>query len=225
MYYTIYKVTNVLNGKFYIGKHQTNNLEDGYFGSGKLIRKAIAKYGSAHFRKDILFIFDTELEMNQKETEIVSVEFLTEHRDQCYNLCPGGRGGFGYINSNSELIKKRDRYDNKRKGYDASLKGFWVGKIQDRKRINTPAIKEKIRSSKIQNGTLGEVGHLTSKESIDKRKNTFRQRCHSQGANNSQFGTRWITDGVKNKKIKVSEFPPTGWKFGRTKSTIVSATH
>ena len=40
-YYTIYSVTNNINGKIYIGKHQTKNIEDGYMGSGRLIREAI----------------------------------------------------------------------------------------------------------------------------------------------------------------------------------------
>ncbi len=42
MYYVIYKTTNLVNGKFYIGKHQTNDLNDGYIGSGKILRLAIA---------------------------------------------------------------------------------------------------------------------------------------------------------------------------------------
>lgn len=98
MFFLIYKITNNVNGKVYIGKHQTNDIADGYMGSGKLIRQAIEKYGSENFEKEILFEFSTEEEMNSKEAELVTEEFC--NREDTYNLCPGGHGGFGYINSN-----------------------------------------------------------------------------------------------------------------------------
>lgn len=98
MYYTIYKITNLINGKYYIGKHQTKNLNDGYMGSGKLLKYAIAKYGIENFRKEILHIFETEAEMNAKEQELVVV------CKESYNLNEGGKGGFSYINQ-SNIIK------------------------------------------------------------------------------------------------------------------------
>ena len=107
MYYTIYKITNKTNGKYYIGKHQTKDLNDGYMGSGKLLRRAIKKHGIDNFTKEILHIFDNESNMNDKEKELVVIS------EESYNLCPGGHGGFGYINQNnlrmcvSELNKRR----------------------------------------------------------------------------------------------------------------------
>jgi len=98
MFYTVYKITNKINNKFYIGKHQTTNLNDGYMGSGKLLRLAFSKYGIKNFEKEILHIFNTEEEMNAKEKELVILS------EDSYNLCPGGNGGFTYINS-SGIIK------------------------------------------------------------------------------------------------------------------------
>ena len=93
MYYTVYKITNLINNKYYIGKHQTKNLNDGYMGSGKLIKQAILKNGIDNFKKEILFIFDNEIDMNSKETELVVIS------EDTYNLCVGGHGGFSYINN------------------------------------------------------------------------------------------------------------------------------
>ena len=97
MLYTVYKITNLLDGKIYIGKHQTKNLDDGYMGSGKHLKNAVIKHGIENFKKDILFQFDNESEMNAKEAELVTQEFVL--REDTYNLCVGGNGGFSYINS------------------------------------------------------------------------------------------------------------------------------
>jgi len=95
MHYTVYKITNNINLKYYIGKHQTKNLDDGYMGSGKRLKSAIIKYGIENFNKEILHVFDSEEEMNAKEKELV---VITENS---YNLCEGGNGGFSYINNNN----------------------------------------------------------------------------------------------------------------------------
>lgn len=87
MFYTVYRITNRINGKTYIGKHKTLNLEDGYMGSGKLICRAIKKYGVENFNKEILFVLSSEEEMNDKEKELVKLDEMS------YNLCDGGQGG------------------------------------------------------------------------------------------------------------------------------------
>ena len=109
MFYTIYKITNKIDGKYYIGKHQTKNLNDGYMGSGILIKRAIEKYGIDNFSKEILYSYSTEEEMNAKEKELVVVS------EETYNLCLGGHGGFGYINTvrdhkahNQKIADNRD---------------------------------------------------------------------------------------------------------------------
>jgi group I intron endonuclease len=91
MFHIIYKTTNIINGKIYIGAHSTINIDDGYLGSGKYLVRAIEKYGRENFSREVLFIFDTKEEMFQKEREIVCEEFIEENNT--YNLKIGGSGG------------------------------------------------------------------------------------------------------------------------------------
>jgi hypothetical protein len=63
-------------------------------GSGKWLKRAINKHGVENFTKEILFVFENEIEMNEKEKELVVLS------EESYNLCDGGGGGFGYIIKN-----------------------------------------------------------------------------------------------------------------------------
>lgn len=91
MFYTIYKTTNTINGKIYIGKHVTSNPNDDYLGSGNLLRKAVKKYGKENFTKEVLFTFLTEQEMNTKEIELLTPEYCSSNTN--YNIALGGQGG------------------------------------------------------------------------------------------------------------------------------------
>ena len=192
MFYTIYKITNILNNKYYIGMHKTSNLNDGYMGSGKLIKRAIEKYGFKFFSKEYLFIFDNEEDMKNKEKELVILE------SNSYNLCLGGQGGFSYINSlpeKSNYSKKNVIKLHSTKKHLESLEFIKNSEILEKKRLDN------LRKS------------LSSKENI---KFTFAGKCHSVktkkvmsekaksriGIKNPSFGSFWITDGINNKKIK-----------------------
>lgn len=108
MLYTVYQITHRESGKVYIGKHQTLDPNDGYLGSGKLIRRAVKKHGREAFDKKVLYVCETEAEMNAKEAEMVTEGFCS--REDTYNLCPGGNGGWGYVNAN--VLTPEDRKRN-----------------------------------------------------------------------------------------------------------------
>jgi len=96
MHYYLYEIKNNINGMKYVGVHKTKVLDDGYMGSGKVIKHAIEKHGIENFTKTILERFTSAGEMFAREKEIVNEEFLS--RDDVYNLRRGGFGGFDHIN-------------------------------------------------------------------------------------------------------------------------------
>jgi group I intron endonuclease len=114
-YYYMYQITNLLDNKIYIGTHKTKNLNDSYMGSGKVLNRAIKKYGIENFKKDILEYFDTAEEMFAREKEIVNEEFLA--RDDVYNIRRGGFGGFDYINNSGmpKMLGKHHSQETKAK--------------------------------------------------------------------------------------------------------------
>ena len=87
-YYYFYKITNMINNHYYYGIHSTNNLDDGYMGSGKRLHVAYDKYGIENFHKEILCFFDNWEELCEHERYIVNQELVDN--DECYNLVLGG---------------------------------------------------------------------------------------------------------------------------------------
>jgi hypothetical protein len=203
-FFLIYKTTNLLNGKIYIGKHMTSNKEDGYMGSGKLLKRAISKFGIENFKREILFECSSEKEMNEKEAEIVNEEFLK--RNDVYNLCPGGKGGWGYLNDGSESHKLRSS--------KAAMKTnkILAKDLEFRKRSSLRLSE----SNKIlhKEGKLKApdwTGKSHSEETKLKMSNSHKGKYI--GKNNSQFGSIWINNGIEVKKIKGPI--PEGWSRGR----------
>lgn len=204
MFYTIYQITNKIDGKIYIGKHQTKDLNDGYMGSGKLLKRAISKYGIGNFEKEILFQFDNEEEMNSKEAEMVTEEFCL--REDTYNLCPGGRGGFGYINANglTPVNDGSERHRNRMRKAGLNTITRLRDKFKDQDFYNT--WRETLIGRPPTRGTTG----LTFSEETRMKMSTA-----GSGDKNSQYGSMWITNGSDNKKIRKEESIPEGWYKGR----------
>lgn len=90
-WYFTYKITNLINGKYYYGIHMTNNLQDGYMGSGRRLKQAIKKYGRNNFKKEILQYYSCYKDLAQAEYNLITKEVLQD--ENCYNLTTGGVGG------------------------------------------------------------------------------------------------------------------------------------
>ena len=87
-YHYFYKITNTINNHFYYGIHSTNDLNDGYMGSGSRLKIAIKKYGIENFSKEIIKFFDNRKELAKYEAEIVTESLVYD--PNCYNMVVGG---------------------------------------------------------------------------------------------------------------------------------------
>ena len=120
----IYKITNLINNRFYYGVHCGSDTEN-YWGSGKLIGLAIEKYGLENFKKEILLIFDTMEEALEYEAIIVNEKML--NNPLCYNLRKGGLGGDTYSYQSSE---RKEEISFKR---SVAIKLAWQNKSEKEK--------------------------------------------------------------------------------------------
>lgn len=83
-FYTVYKITNLLNTRIYIGAHSTDNLNDKYMGSSKELKRDIREKGIENFKKEILYIYDLVDEMLEKESELI--EEILLYNINSYNI-------------------------------------------------------------------------------------------------------------------------------------------
>lgn len=182
MLYLVYKTTNLVNGKFYIGCHQTNNRDDGYMGSGTLLKRAIQKYGEGNFKREILFEALTPQEMFEKEKELVVVG------PESYNLKRGGEGGFDFLNS-PEGIKKREwTFDKWRRAGTAEASRTFAKRYREDLKF-----KDKIKRA----ASLG--GKVSS---------GFRGKSHSEETKRKMSeGAKGRIPWNKGKKIKDQDTP------------------
>lgn len=188
-YYTIYKITNQIDGKIYIGSHKTKNLNDNYMGSGKYLLHAQNKYGIENFTKEILFVFETPEEMYSKEAEIVNEDFLAT--ENIYNLKIGGLGGWDYIHENG-LTNKNKTSENFYN--DFSKKG-------NQKHLNMLQTDETYR-----NNWLEKILHNQSIETRNKI---------SKSLTGKKRNKMWITDGANNAFVDIGPDIPLGFRKGR----------
>jgi len=196
-YHFIYKTTNKLSGRYYIGMHSTNNLDDGYMGSGNRLRLAIRKHGKENFIREILEYCNTRDELRIQEAKVITLEEVA--KEECMNLAVGGEGG--YTNSGGpEAFAKKVKED---KEFGDRVKKTLLGNVKKAHK----------------NGNIP-YDNFQGKTHSDETKNKMSESSKGQGKGsaNSQFGTCWITNGEEVKKIKkenLDSYISDGWRRGR----------
>lgn len=221
-HYLIYQITNKINGFIYIGKHETYNIDDSYFGSGVKLLAEQKRYGLENFEFKILIDLNSKDEMNLLEQLVVNEEFLK--RDDVYNLTVGGNGGFQFLNNVKlnmtgnwksigqrcrEIYEKTGEWPNNKRLQQLRKNLEWFANYK--KNISV-ALKKHVA----EHGAFWTGKHHTkeSKEKIGQA-NAISQR----GSKNSQYGTKCVYNEQlqKTTHVKSSEvqnYLDNGWKLG-----------
>lgn len=218
MFYLVYKTTNLLDGKFYIGTHRTTNIHDGYMGSGKYLKHAIEKFGIENFRREILFTFDNANDMFAKEAELVTEDMIASKNT--YNLKVGGFGGWDHINKddNPERIRKNRRAREKTNQVLKNKYGQDWKIILARKAGQANFKKYGLNKKWIEAGRTSFKGRTHSDET--KAKMRQRRLGKVDGIKNPQYGKMWITNGLIEQTILKTATIPEGFRRGRITSKL-----
>lgn len=205
MYY-IYRITNKVNGKTYIGQHKHKKLNDNYMGSGKLIRRAQKKYGIENFEKEILEFDIPNVEL-ANDFEQMYILFERAKGKAEYNIANGGNGK-GTV---SKETKKK--ISESKKGKPSGHKGMHFS--EEAKKKISEATKGRTTWNKglklgsngthwYNNGKINVKANECPEGFVKGRLNAWLSFSHN--------GTHWYNNGKINVKAKEC---PEGFVKGR----------
>lgn len=219
MKHFIYKTTNIINGKYYIGAHSTNNVDDGYLGSGKLLRKSIEKYGRENFIREILLYCENIEELYNKESQIIS-----EHlgNNMCYNVKPGGKGGWYSVNK-SGIHRGTNNVMNRcpelkrqiiESGRQTRLKNKEY--YDNISRVNGVKAKEKCTGVKCPTKGSSERSKKVWKENYEKMRDSLSNYFLVQSPAGEKYTTNRLEDFCKEKNLTYTSL----WNTSRTNKQV-----
>lgn len=212
MYHYVYKVTNLITNKYYVGAHSTSNLNDGYMGSGQQIKDAIKKYGATNFKFEILEMFSTREDAFKKEAEIVTENFVRD--PQTYNMTTGGIGGSIKTDEWKQQVSQKLRgrqftpeHSMKKSLAQTGSKNHRYGKPNP----NNPKL------SGVDNGMFGKTHSEESKLLMSKNRKLAQIEYTSElreSLSNACKGKLWYNNGITSKRFKEGD-QPDGYIRGR----------
>lgn len=197
-FHYVYRIDR-FDGKFYIGLHSTDNMDDGYFGSGTRLSNSLRYHGKDKHSKTILEQFASREEAAAHEKFLITDEMRAG--TMCLNLAPGGGGGFKdeahFAKCSAAAVEATKRRHKERGQPQACIDALERGR--------KPISRE---NSCDWNGR----NH--------KQETKAQMSVSHQGEKNSQFGTCWVTNGtpVKIKKDQLDEYLSKGYSRGRKSS-------
>lgn len=207
MYGYIYKITNKINGKIYIGQHSKSDgsleeMDESYWGSGIKIINAIKKYGKEAFTREILYWCDSLEELNNKEKYyITTLNCLDDNLG--YNIAEGGSAG--NLISRYSKEEKEAHYNKISKGN----KKVWENIEIRNKYLKSFCNRRQSWKNNISKSLIGHKGHPMSKENKEKLKQRSLGNKYGLG-NKSRTGQKFSEEtknklSLANKKVPHTE--------------------
>lgn len=220
-YHFIYKTTNLINGKYYYGLHSTNNLDDGYLGSGRRLRYSINKYGKNNHKREILEFCNSRKELVDREKEIITLNEIA--KKDCLNLIVGGAS----IKSVPPDVRKRIGDARRGKKLSADIRKKMS---ESRKgKVMTKETRERIRQTLTGSNLSEERKNKISKTKLeqlkDKNNHPFFGKTHSV---ESKLKMSKAQKGVPKRKLKCPHCGKVGgepqlkqWHFDKCKFRLI----
>lgn len=159
MYGYVYKITNKINNKYYIGKRAKSSFDEKYWGSGVNIKRAIERYGKENFYREILDTAESDEELNEKEKFYIGDLYLTD--ELCYNLTEGGKN-----NKRSPEVHKRQSKTLKESYASGKVIPYMLGKhiSEEQKMLISKNTKNAMWKPEIHSKLTGNTRPRTDEE-------------------------------------------------------------
>ena len=158
-----------------------------------------------YFKIEIIEWCKNRENLIQREKEIITEEYVNDIN--CYNMKPGGSGGFNNPKHQFKCSQAAGLKHSKKLKTDEKYR---IKRSQQMSDANKKGHKNGVRKS-IQEYYNWE-GKKHNQDTIEKMQNS--KKGQGVGKSNSQYGTKWITNGSENKKIKKEDTLPDGWVYG-----------
>lgn len=194
-YFYTYKVLCTAVGwedYYYLGKHVTSNLDDGYKGSGKKLKEYYTLYPN-DYTFTILAFYSNKTELNTAEHNLIGNLYKTD--PYCLNCTAGGNGSWALAHENR---KGRSRTEEEKRKISESTK----------KTLNTLEVKQKMSKSqkgkhrseehkrKISEALKGKPSGMKGKHQSEEAKRKISEE--TRGKNNPMYGEH-LSEEVKRK--------------------------
>jgi len=184
--------------------HSSNDLEDGYLGSGKYLWNSIRKHGAENFTREILEFFENRKDLVEREKNLINEDFIKD--PMCMNLKPGGSGGWSVEQQVINQYNGRIKIKILKETDPAWVERFFKNMSDGQKNA-------------YKNGRIPTPVDWTGKTHSDESKKEMSRIAKLRtGDKNSSFGTCWIHNMEESKKIKQSEleqYLSNNWLKGR----------